>query len=332
MLMPAVPALSPKAQAALEKRRAQGRFHRGALLAMLGLMLLIWLLGLLAYAPQGDWLSLLLVVYIGAFVGVGLGLYIAAPDHKRPQARRPIILMMGLLLLLVALASDHGNMQLEGLFFGVLVGAAPYILLHFALAKLFGPLAIGRAWCGWACWFGAAFDLLPYPYSRYRHAALFSKLRYVHFGLSLLLVLVLALAGINGATGATGYAWFVVGLLAYYVLGVGLAFALKDNRAFCKYLCPLAVLLKTGSRFAVLKIDGVAARCDGCNVCVERCPMNIRIDDYILKGQRVTSSECILCLTCLNVCPQDALKLSLGTDSERHEWLDYVPPRRRRQR
>ncbi|MCS6835557.1 MAG: 4Fe-4S binding protein [Anaerolineae bacterium] len=327
--MPA-PALSASAQAALERRRAQGRFRRGALLAMLGLMLLIWSAGVLAYAPQGNWLGLLLVIYIGACVGVGLGLYIASPSHKRPQARRPIIFMVGLLLLLLALFSDHGNMQIEGLFFGLLLGSAPYILLHFVLVKVVGPLAIGRIWCGWACWFGAVFDLLSYPFSRYRHAALFSRLRYVHFGLSLLLVLTLALTGANGALGAEGYAWFVVGLLAYYVAGVGLAFTLKDNRAFCKYLCPLAVLLKAGARYSLLKIDGVAARCDGCKVCVERCPMNVRIDDYIRKGQRVTSSECVLCMTCINLCPQDALRLSLRTDAERHEWLDYVPPLRRR--
>ena len=244
--------------------------------------------------------------------------------------RRGVMLLVGSALLALALFTDHGNMQIEGFFFGILLGSAPFILLHFALAKVFGTLAVGRLWCGWACWFGMVFELLPYPYSRYRHPDKFSKLRYLHFALSLGLVLVAIGTGVYGATGATGYLWFAIGLLAYYVLGIGLAFLLKDNRAFCKYACPLSVLMKAGSRFALVKVAGIAPNCDSCNVCVERCPMNIRIPEYILKGERVLSTECTLCSTCISICPQKALKLSVGLDVGGREEYDYVPPRFKR--
>ena len=31
---------------------------------------------------------------------------------------------------------------------------------------------------------------------------------------------------------------FLAGNALYYIAGIALAFAFKDNRAFCKYLCP----------------------------------------------------------------------------------------------
>ena len=44
------------------------------------------------------------------------------------------------------------------------------------------------------------------------------------------------------------------------------------------------------------------------------CPMDIRIPDYIKNGERVLSTECSLCQTCITVCSKDALKLSFGLD------------------
>jgi polyferredoxin len=118
----------------------------------------------------------------------------------------------------------------------------------------------------------------------------------------------------DGATGQTAVAWFIVGLLAYYALGIGMAHAYKDNRAFCKYLCPVSVPLKVTSRFSLLKIGKGNGECNNCGACVKMCPMDIRIPEYILNGERVLSTECSLCQTCTTVCARDALKLSFGFD------------------
>jgi ferredoxin len=42
--------------------------------------------------------------------------------------------------------------------------------------------------------------------------------------------------------------------------------------------------------------------------------MDVRVSDYILNNQRVLSTECSLCQTCITVCAHDALKLSFGFD------------------
>jgi polyferredoxin len=175
------------------------------------------------------------------------------------------------------------------------------------------------------------FDLLPYKHSRYRLPPRWGWLRYLHFITSFLFVGVLwGVFQHNGALGDTGLLWFGGGLLLYYVIGITMALILRDNRAFCKYACPIAALMKTTSRFSLLKVSGDRdAPCETCNVCVEMCPMNIDIPKYIKAGKRVLSTECTLCQTCINLCPDDALRLSFGLDVGGEEHIDHTPPRRR---
>jgi ferredoxin-type protein NapH len=151
-------------------------------------------------------------------------------------------------------------------------------------------------------------------------------LRYAHFGLSLLLVAGLVYGlNLNWGDGKAGMVWFGLGVLIYYIIGIGLAMALKDNRAFCKYLCPLAVPLKTSASLSLLKIAGTSEHCANCEACVESCPMNIRVRDYMMAGERVLSTECTLCLTCIHVCPHQSLKLTMAFDRGGKEYFDYDP-------
>jgi polyferredoxin len=115
--------------------------------------------------------------------------------------------------------------------------------------------------------------------------------------------------------------WLLAGNLLYYAAGIALAYALKDNRAFCKYLCPVPVLMKLGSRFAFLKVSGAKESCTECMACVKVCPMDIRIPDYVMAGQRVLSTECILCNTCVSACPAGSLNVSWGFDLGGRERL-----------
>lgn len=289
-------------------------------------MLLCWIFALAHWFRYHDALILIFLSYLGLFIGAGIGGYIALPNRQRPAARHLVMILLGGLLLITAFLSEHGNMQLEGFFFAVLSGGGAFVILHFAIAKLFGPLLFGRIWCGWACWYGMIFDLLPYPASHYHRNAKWGVLRYLHFALSLVLVLILLYGfGFHWAEGRAGMLWFALGVLSYYLIGISLALLLKDNRAFCKYLCPLAVPLKTTAAFSLLKISGVSTHCADCEACVESCPMNIRVRDYIMAGERVLSTECTLCLTCIHVCPHQSLKLSMALDRGGKEYLDYDP-------
>lgn len=67
---------------------------------------------------------------------------------------------------------------------------------------------------------------------------------------------------------------FIIGNLLYYALGILLAFMCKDNRAFCKYLCPITVFLKPSSYFSLFRIKVDTASCISCGKCIKACPAN----------------------------------------------------------
>jgi len=286
------------------------------LVVPLTVMLAFWALAVAIWRATGYPQPLFLFGYIGTSVGLGLGLYAVLPKKRKPLGRRVSLLLVGTFLLVFVAWIGMENMQIEGLFFGLLGGFYQAAVVHYMIAKLFGPLLFGRLWCGWACWTVMVLDLLPFQRSPGRLPGKWGWLRYAHFALSFGLVLVMwfAFGYRSGASGASAMAWYVAGNAFYYLAGIGLAYALKDNRAFCKYLCPVSLPLKLTSRFSLLKIAGRSDRCTSCRACEKMCPMDIRIPDYIQNGQRVLSTECSLCQTCITVCSKDALKLSFGKD------------------
>ncbi len=58
-----------------------------------------------------------------------------------------------------------------------------------------------------------------------------------------------------------------------------------------------------------------------CGLCEKACPMDIRIRDYITAGTRVLSTECIFCESCVNACPNGALRVTAGLDLGGREFL-----------
>jgi ferredoxin-type protein NapH len=286
-------------------------------------MLAFITLGTVLWLSSGQVMPLFFFGYIGTSVGIGLGLYAALPKKKKPLGRRLSLLMVGTFLVGFAAIYGQENMQIEGAFFGLLGGVIQAAVVHYLIAKIFGPLLFGRIWCGWACWTVMVLDLLPFKRPAGRLPGKWGWLRYLHFAFSLGLVAV-AWYGFGfqgGAMGQTALIWYLTGNLLYYLAGIGLAYALKDNRAFCKYLCPVSVPLKITSRFALLKIGGEAEKCNNCQACVKMCPMDVRVPEYILNNQRVLSTECSLCQTCITVCARDALKLSFGFDKGGKDYL-----------
>lgn len=118
-------------------------------------------------------------------------------------------------------------------------------------------------------------DLLPCKRpARGRPAAKWEAPVGAHFGLSLSLVLCLwfVFGDRSPLMASRELVWFVAGNVLYFASGIVLAFALKNNRAFCKYLCPITVLMKTTTRFSLLKIDGSRGQCSRCGACSRACP------------------------------------------------------------
>jgi ferredoxin-type protein NapH len=241
--------------------------------------------------------------------------------------RRVVILIVGASLFAVALALAR-NVQIEGLFFGLFTGVVVGPVTHYLIGKLLLPLPLGRIWCGWACWTGALLDQLPYRRSAGWLPGRARSLRTLHFAASLALVLGLVALGYGaGAVGPDAAVWFLAGNLLYWLVGVVLAVRLQDNRAFCKYACPVSVLLRVTARPALLKIAGNAQACRECTskACTSLCPMDVDIPAYVEGGTRVLATECILCQYCVAVCPPNALAPTFALDVAGRDVLQERP-------
>jgi polyferredoxin len=288
------------------------------------LMAGFWLLAVILWQSTGRIFYLFNFGYIGTALGVGIGVYSILPPRQRHWGRRLAQFLVGAYMLVFLGLLSRENMQLEGFFFYLLSGFFAGSVIHYGVAKLFGPLLFNRGWCGWACWTAMILDLLPYRRNKAgRLAGPWGYVRYVHFGLSLALVLFVWFLGgyrVDNQSLQELY-WLLGGNAFYYVTSIALAFMLKDNRAFCKYLCPIPALQKIPARYALLKVKGDPEKCTDCGACVKQCPMDIRITDYTRMGKRVLSSECIFCMECLNTCSKGALAVSFGLDGGWQELL-----------
>lgn len=178
-------------------------------------------------------------------------------------------------------------------------------MIHYVVAKIFGPLFFGWGWCGYACWTAMILDLLPYKQPGGPRKKM-GYLRYVAFIISLLFVAALFLFHVPGLNRIMFWS-FIIGNILYYAVGIVLAVVLKDNRAFCKYLCPITVFLKPVSYFAVMRIKVDERKCISCGKCKRVCPMNVDVTSNSRK--RENAIECILCVKCVEACPVNALKL-----------------------
>ncbi len=239
--------------------------------------------------------------YIGISIALGLFLY----AKKVKNARRVVQFLVGTYMLVYLGLICNENMQIEGFWYYLFTGVFEAATIHYAVAKIFGPLLFGRGWCGYACWTAMILDLLPYK----KPVAPRKKLgyvKYITFALSFAFVSALFLLKV-GDLERIMFWCFLIGNVVYYALGVLLAFIFKDNRAFCKYACPITVFLKPMSYFSAMRIKCDKKTCVECGKCKKVCPMNVDMTDNSRK--RLNGTECILCMECVESCPKKSLKL-----------------------
>ena len=239
--------------------------------------------------------------YIGSALAVSLALY----ANGKTYARRLVQFLIGSYMLVYLGILSHENMQIEGFWYYLFLGTFEAALIHYLVAKILGPLLFGRGWCGYSCWSAMIFDLLPYKTPQKPRKNL-GFLRYITFSASIIFVALLFYFNAANIALIMWYA-FIVGNILYYISGIVLAFLFKDNRAFCKYLCPVTVFLKPASYFALLRVKCDTSKCIACGKCRRVCPMEVDMTDNSRK--RANGTECILCLNCIDACPKKALKL-----------------------
>lgn len=239
--------------------------------------------------------------YIGGSIAVGLFLYI----KKFKYARQVVQFAVGSYMLVYLGLLSNENMQIEGFWFYLFSGVFEAATIHYAVAKIFGPLFFGRGWCGYACWTAMILDLLPYK-QKVGERKNIGYIRYILFLLSFLFVGALFVWQVPNMEKIMFWS-FLIGNVVYYAVGMFLAFRFRDNRAFCKYICPITVFLKPMSRHAAVHVAVDTEKCISCGKCRKVCPMGLYISDQTRRKEN--ASECILCMNCVEQCPKKALKM-----------------------
>ena len=265
----------------------------------------LWLIfisvAIILYITTDNLFYLLNFTYIGTAIALGVGLY----SHHVKYARNIVQFAVGLYMIVYLGIICRENMQIEGFWYYLFLGVFEAAVIHYLVAKIIGPLFFGRGWCGYACWTGMILDLLPYKVPNGPRKKI-GYIRYITFIISFLCVGILFVFHIKDL-GKIMFYTFIVGNVIYYIIGIILALVLKDNRAFCKYICPITIFLKPTSYFSILRVKCDKDKCISCGQCQRICPMNVDMTNNSRK--RKNGTECILCLECINKCPKKALHL-----------------------
>jgi ferredoxin-type protein NapH len=260
--------------------------------------------------------------WIGLCISIG---NLISTNIKNKELGRKIAILSILPIFIVFFGfMQRENMQLEEtVFYGayfLTAGIFTRVLIHYAIAKVFGPLIWGRGFCGWACWTAAVLDWLPIKENRKIPKGL-TYLRIPVLVLSIAVPFLLILMGypyitkhINGDSSGLiqtlkweQFLWFLAGNGLYYLSGIILAFVFRKKRAFCKVLCPVSLIMKATAGLAILKVSPTGKPCTHCGKCNSTCPMDVDVQGFISRGEKVKSTECINCMQCSRTCPAGAI-------------------------
>ena len=119
----------------------------------------------------------------------------------------------------------------------------------------------------------------------------------------------------------------LINVFVFIALTVVSSFVVR--RFWCRF-CPTGASIAIVNRFRgfkwtpVLHINKDEEKCTKCGICKRVCPLQVT-EVYEQKGGKITTSMCMLCLRCVEMCPyEDCLKVKMAgkTVFKSRDWLE----------
>jgi len=202
----------------------------------------------------------------------------------------------------------------------VLAGDVLFFGILFVLS-----LVAGRLFCGWICPAGSLQDYgCEINKKPNRNQLNWIKMIFFVPWILFFLLLVIFSGGVNhvdifykrafGVSIAGATEWTMYFMTVAIVL---LLMLFTGKRGFCHFLCWISPFMIVGGKvrdklhFPSLRIFTKPELCNACGSCSHVCPMSLPVSELMKKGD-IIHAECTLCLSCVDICPKDAIKLGFG--------------------
>lgn len=91
---------------------------------------------------------------------------------------------------------------------------------------------------------------------------------------------------------------------------IGLGIVAADKWVFCKYICPIGMIFRFFSSLpfpAKYKVRATAEQCNQCGKCSRSCLAGLNPMQDINTWGVVKDPNCVNCLECVSICPQQAI-------------------------
>jgi len=201
-------------------------------------------------------------------------------------------------------------------------------------------IVFGRLFCGWACPLGFIQDLISYA-RKYLHIAYLKLAPAINdlltfrfrYAVLILLVLVVSISSIpfisaewrrnldlplcQVCPGKPLWLLLQGGLqilppkaaldfskLSLVMLGIFLAGAFSIRRFWCRF-CPMGGLASLFKGVRMVSITKDTQKCTKCGLCARSCPVGVTEVYEQDEGGEVTSSRCVQCFHCIQMCPEE---------------------------
>jgi len=238
------------------------------------------------------------------------------------QKIRKALIIVSLLLFPITINYFSPYIIIDGASQGIINGSFISFTLMF-LSALF----VGRLWCGWACPGAGLQEICFAVNDKPARGGKADWIKWIMIWIPWIMVIAAM------AVSAGGYRKVNVlhltdsgisvdrpeGYFIYYiVLDLFMILSLAaGRRAGCHYICWMAPFMIIGRkirnlyRWPALRLKADVSKCVNCKRCTANCPMSLDVNGMVQKGD-MENSECVLCGTCVDVCPKDTIGYSFS--------------------